>query len=215
VDKLSSTARATKLTAKHVSPNAFERMSVKLATQVFSHTVSTAMKTAVSTSQLPPEAEQTAVFIDNLNNVFDAMNSHTQFHANPRKCAISSCKKRRLQMPLKTIKEGIKWVKSWKMKDFKKRPPSFVGMEHTMRATLLLWKDLQKEGVSFLLTARLNQDALENEFSIARQRGGYNRNPTARLFRQNLRHRIKCALLQPSAGKISIINMVECSIKKN
>lgn len=160
------------------------------------------MKTAVESSQLPPEAEQTAAFLLEVNNIFDSMNSRTQFNVNSRRCAISDSRNDHLQMPMKTIKDGINWVKSWKMKNFDKRPPSFVGMEHTMTATILLWEDLQKEGVAYLLTARINQDVLENEFSIARLRCGYNRNPTARLFRQNLRHRIKCALLQPSTGKI-------------
>ena len=34
----------------------------------------------------------------------------------------------------------------------------------------------------FLLTNRLNQDPLENMFSIVRQKNGYTRNPTARMF---------------------------------
>lgn len=33
------------------------------------------------------------------------------------------------------------------------------------------------------MTNRLTQDALENMFSIMRQKNGYNRNPTARMFR--------------------------------
>lgn len=80
------------------------------------------------------------------------------------------------------------------------RPPSFDGLVHSLQATLLLWGELEAEGVSFLLTGRLNQDPLENEFSIARQRCGYNRNPTAKMFRLNLRHRVQGALLTPSSG---------------
>jgi len=37
------------------------------------------------------------------------------------------------------------------------------------------------------MTNRLNQDKLENLFSIFRQNGGYNKNPTARMIRTSIR----------------------------
>lgn len=37
------------------------------------------------------------------------------------------------------------------------------------------------------MTYRLNQDVLENLFSIFRQNGGYNKNPTARMIRRSIR----------------------------
>lgn len=69
VDISSTTARATKLTDKHISPNSFEKMSVKLVTQVFSHTVSSAMHSAVAMGQLPAKANETAEFLAKLNNI--------------------------------------------------------------------------------------------------------------------------------------------------
>ena len=39
----------------------------------------------------------------------------------------------------------------------------------------------------YILTARLNQDAVENFFSSIRQRGGFNRNPTVKGFRTSYR----------------------------
>jgi len=44
-------------------------------------------------------------------------------------------------------------------------------------------EDKSDSGVTFTLTNRLNQDALENEFSVIRLKGGYNKNPTARTIR--------------------------------
>lgn len=67
----STTARATKLTDKHISPNSFEKMSVKLVTQVFNHTVSSAMHSAVAMGQLPAKANETTDFLAKLNNIFD------------------------------------------------------------------------------------------------------------------------------------------------
>jgi len=49
-----------------------------------------------------------------------------------------------------------------------------------------------------LLTARLNQDAIENTFSVFRQKGGYNNNPTARTFRITFKMMTKMQLMKPS-----------------
>lgn len=43
----------------------------------------------------------------------------------------------------------------------------------------------------------VNQDPLENEFSILCQKCGYNSSPTVRKFMQNLCHRLQCALITP------------------
>ena len=41
-------------------------------------------------------------------------------------------------------------------------------------------------GEEEVTTAKLNQDALENFFSVMRQKGGFNRNPTVKGFRTSL-----------------------------
>jgi hypothetical protein len=53
-DSKNSIRCCPKLTNTHISPNGFQRMKVKLATQVMSHTVSAAMLMAVSGGLLPP-----------------------------------------------------------------------------------------------------------------------------------------------------------------
>ncbi len=64
-----------KLTQSHLFPNNFQKMKVKLATQVLSHTVSSAMCTGVSTGQLPSRAAATAEFIETIDQIFDSLNS--------------------------------------------------------------------------------------------------------------------------------------------
>ena len=63
-----------------------------------------------------------------------------------------------------------------------RRPPSFDGFLQTINAIKLIYSRQERKGYKFLLTNRLNQDRLENQFSIYRQRGGYSRNPTVRMF---------------------------------
>ncbi|XP_054276526.1 uncharacterized protein LOC128995529 [Macrosteles quadrilineatus] len=200
IDSGATKSRATKLTEKHIRPNSFEKMSVKLATQVFSLSVSAAMSTAVETGELPSSALDTAYLLKRLNNRFDVMNSTNKFHPNPYKCAISASTNSHLRKPLDTLVDDINWVKSLNMLHEKKRPPCLHSLEHTLVATRMLWADLEEDGAKYLLTGRLNQDPIENEFSVARQKCGFERNPSIRLFRQNLRHRIQAALVQPPAG---------------
>ena len=64
-----------KLTTKHLHPNGFQKMKVKLATQVLSHTVSAAVSTYLSLGQLPSSACGTAELISKLDKTFDCLNS--------------------------------------------------------------------------------------------------------------------------------------------
>ena len=50
-------------------------MKVRLATQVLSHTVSSAMCTGLSTGKLPSRAAANAEFIKKFNKIFDFLNS--------------------------------------------------------------------------------------------------------------------------------------------
>lgn len=73
-------------------------------------------------------------------------------------------------------------------------PPCFKGMIWSLTSILNLYEselldfknNIQPQNNNkeyFLLPNRLNQDALENMFSIVKQKNGYTRNPTARMFR--------------------------------
>ncbi|KAE9528673.1 hypothetical protein AGLY_012248 [Aphis glycines] len=63
------------------------------------------------------------------------------------------------------------------------------GITQTITGILSFFEDAKSinNEVSFILTNRLNQDVLENLFSIMRQKGGYNKNPTARTIRTSFR----------------------------
>lgn len=65
----------TKLTNIHIYPIGREKMNVRLATQVFSHTVPAALLTAVHMPEFGADAEQTAAFTGKINDCFDALNS--------------------------------------------------------------------------------------------------------------------------------------------
>jgi hypothetical protein len=74
-DKQQTLRCCPKLTQKHLHKNGFQKMKVKLATQVLSHTVASTMNMYISLGALLPSAVGTAVFITNLDNIFDCLNS--------------------------------------------------------------------------------------------------------------------------------------------
>lgn len=56
-------------------PNNFQKMKVKLATQVLKHTVFSVICTGVSTGQPPPRAAATAELVEKFDQIFDSLNS--------------------------------------------------------------------------------------------------------------------------------------------
>ena len=62
------------------------------------------------------------------------------------------------------------------------------GWQISVNALFGLWEDLQKSGFNYILTSRLNQDCLENLFSIIRCKGGFRDNPNSEQFRATFRH---------------------------
>jgi len=74
--------------------------------------------------------------------------------------------------------------------------PCIKGWCMAIRGLLLLWRDLHNNhGLQFLMTNRLNQDCLENLFSVIRRKGGHGDNPTASQFRHHLRQAMVDSIL--------------------
>lgn len=103
-----------KLTEAHIKPDNFQKMRVKLATQVFSHHVSTAIFAAASTNIFNEEeklvALSTASFIFKLNKLFDNMNSTNRYSKNPDKCALCIDQ----TDVSRNLKESLEWIGKWK-----------------------------------------------------------------------------------------------------
>jgi len=59
---------------------------------------------------------------------------------------------------------------------------SFDGMVQTIRGVLFVSKALSDENIPYLMTSRLNQDALENTFSLVRSANGNNSTQSVQEF---------------------------------
>lgn len=175
-DKNSSTSRALlHITDAHINPGPFQLMSCKLAMQLFSNRVVTAMKTCIMTGQLKSQtAPQTVKMIKKLNDLMDCLNSNSLFNSNPSKCALSDKCPQQLALLVKA-KEWFKTLNIVSPNQKTIRPICFDGMEWTINAMIMLFEEQKKMGYHYLLTRRVNSDVIENMFSVFRQRGGYNR----------------------------------------
>lgn len=85
----------SKLSKRHVYQNNFEKLSVKHATQVLSHTVAAGNHTAIRFNAFEDVeekkiAEATASFFSRMNDLFDRLNAGKLFSRNPNKEVLSA-----------------------------------------------------------------------------------------------------------------------------
>ena len=212
-----------KLTNQHIFPNGFQRMKVKYAAQVLSHTVSAAMLMAVSGGLLPASAAGTAELVAKFDQIFDCLNS-------------SSFKSHKAHnRPITKDSEHCVWLKEMcsftkKIKVINPATGKYVtstlkclkALEMTLNGTLMLWNSIQSShpSIRFLCTRRLNQDPLENFFGCIRQQGGNSDNPTPVQFTRAFRKLFFDNFLSPSTGNCiedldSILVGSAVSAKKN
>lgn len=176
-----------KLTKSHINPNNFEKLSVKLATQVFSANVAAGVFNAIASNCYETEADKkiatsTATFLCKMNCLFDHLNTSNFNSNNPNRQPISSYSE-----TLQSIKTAREWISLWEATGKMKKPYCFSGLLQTLLGIELIW-DAFGNDQQFLLVAHLNTDVAENLFSMARSnRGSYERNPSAYRFVRNLK----------------------------
>lgn len=203
IDKNNIKCRALpKLTEAHVFTKFGQKMSVKLALQVMSHSVAAAIKTCIGTGQLNSEtAKHTAEFIEFIDQLFDCLNSKTLFSRNPYNAAMSHANFYVLTTLNKAEDIFSHITKINKSTNSKTRPFCFDGLVQTISGVKMLFEnEVDGQEIHFLLTNRLNQDVLENLFSVYRQKGGYNRNPTVRTLRTIFRTNALNSLMKTSSS---------------
>ncbi|XP_035217262.1 uncharacterized protein LOC118190622 [Stegodyphus dumicola] len=104
-----------KLTDRHVNVDCLSAMSVKLAAQVFSHSVASGLCYLSALNGLPASASLTADFCSNINILFDSLNSRTLKHSNPFLAGVTKS-----SIHLKTWKEKMDFIKGIEFQTEKK-----------------------------------------------------------------------------------------------
>lgn len=194
MDSKLSVRMCPKLTQKHIELTNFSKMRVRLAAQIFSHSVAAGLMTYAKLGALEPSATNTANFIDRADRLFDAFNSRTlHCKLKPLKAAMS-----RTTMHVAFLKGCLNWFDDMKFIGSRSILPCVEGWKQSISALLGMWNDIDKNfDVGFLLTDRLNQDCIENFFAVIRQAGLCRDNPTPFEFGTAYNHAIVNILLRP------------------
>ena len=193
MDSRNSVRMAPKLTPAHIKLTGFSKMRVKYATQVLSHSVAAGISTMVTLKALPPEASETALFIERIDQLFNTFNSRLKSSNQKMRHAMSETSGHR-----QFLEDTLEWMSTLHSRSSKPLP-SISGWKIAIRSLLLLFADLVDEyHVKFLSTNRLNQDCIENLFSVIRGKMRNGDNPSPKQFRQFLRQVMVDSILTQS-----------------
>lgn len=107
LDKASSIRLAPKLTDRHIDFSNQAKTRVCLAAQVLSHSVAAGLQARVVT-KLPDVALGTALFVEQVDKLFDMLNSRKKHDATPAKCALTADNDN-----IKTLMSLKDWVCKW------------------------------------------------------------------------------------------------------
>jgi len=176
-----------------------QRMKVKPAAQLLS------AHSAALASHCFPQSPEISNFIQTINDLFDLFNSRSPnvyskitsaFGVNiENQLNLLESAKRlmlsfRVQGKNSTCRKGLIWFQ----KGF------IVSIESLKNLRI----DLLKYNVSYILTGRLTQDALENIFSVIRAMGNQNQNPSPLQFKNRLRMLLLgCRLPVPHGANVT------------
>lgn len=201
--KVTGLRLAPKLSRKHIELTQFSKMKVKLAAQVLSHTVQSALLSAICSGSLHCDARNTAEFVGNMDRLFDCFNSESICSTKVFRRAIKPD-----SLHIDFLLEMFNLFQSIEVPSLKTLPPCILGWQMTIQSLLMLWNDLKLiQGVKFLLTRQLNQDCLENLFSVIRQKGGFRDNPSPKHFKQTFKQVvIKSCLTNSNASNCETDN---------
>ena len=173
-----------RLTERHITLPAFSSMKVSLAAQVLSHSVAAGITTLCMISdKLDSEAIHTAKFLEQFNKLFDVFNSRTMAGPNNFSRGITAESNH-----VSFLKECLQWLETVTPLGKSGVLPCLEGWKMCINSLLQLWEFLENShSLKFLLTNRLNQDCLDNFFSVMRNRGGHRDNPNSVEFRADYR----------------------------
>ena len=186
---------APKLRKKHIHLPPFSPLRVRLATQVLSHSVASGMGVLAQWGIISSEAIYTSHFIEKMDVLFNCFNSKTLSSTAKMRHAFSETSGHKDQ-----LKELKSWIQRIKTKG-SREPPCLAGWQLAINALLMMWDILRDDfNFQFLLTNRLNQDCVENLFSIIRAKGAQRDNPDTSQFRAAFRQVMVDSVMVPAKG---------------
>ncbi|XP_008178271.1 uncharacterized protein LOC103307771 [Acyrthosiphon pisum] len=207
------------ITKSHVYLNSFLKMKVKLATQIFSESVATALE-YYKLKNYPEfqNSSETTNFCRKINCLFDSLNNLNPYHG----LSVDS-------EGWKNIKSSINWLDDWEMalKEGEITEEEFLppntsqGLRITMSSMLDMSLYLiDKFDFKYILSGRINQDNLEIFFGTIRAAGGQNDHPAMPNFQHIYKMLSVYSILKPpKSGNCTVIehnkNLIKLEELKN
>ena len=161
-----------KLSFKHIDCTGIERQRVRIAAQLFSATTAKAL-----TFHFGEKIKVQSEAVSTINSYFDVMNSRIRFDPVPQKCAMSISNWDSHNQAIESMKVLVESMRFCNNPQKQSKLPFQQGILVSIKSIRALFQELTDEGVSYLYTARLNQDSLENHFSRLRYIGGDKSHP--------------------------------------
>ena len=151
---------APKLKQSNLNPCHFDKMKVSNATNVISHEVSSGIKYLVNTEERPDTNLTTAWFLKMLRKWFDLMTSRHPV------MAISKLNIDKYEETIAFLRMVIRVFKRVKIGTKSHWKPFQTGVILSTTSIIQIAEELLDAGHRYLLTSRLDQDCLENLFSV-------------------------------------------------
>lgn len=191
-DGTSALKLAPHLKDKHLDPNHYEKMSVSSALAVLNHSTGSAIRVLVKEGKMSPAAVTTAWFLETVYKWFRLMTSRT------KSLAMSELNSRKHDDAVEFLSEVLDLFKKMTIHLPGKSPswkPVQTGVVISTTAALSLQNlYLTQYNFKYLFLSRLTQDALENLFSVIRQK---NATPRPLQFKTALRTITLSQFFQP------------------
>ena len=125
--------------------------------------------TYICSGDITFEAFHTATFIKHMDTLFDIFNSCCLFDAKPFRCALKDG-----SPSFDYCKTMLCIFECLTVTALKTQPPCVIGWKLSINALLSLWEDVKiLPNIQYLCTRNINQDPLENCFSVIRSQGGF------------------------------------------
>ncbi|KAF9406036.1 hypothetical protein HW555_013454 [Spodoptera exigua] len=180
-----------KITEEHVNPEKINKMRVKHATQIFSHSMAVVAEHLTARGALPEDCRQIIDITLLLDNLFDTLNGSTltispngKIYKGPVK---QSSPHHHLWKKAKEVLKTVKFIKKVNVADkihkAETTVPSVTNFIKTIEGMEALWELLSgKYKLDAMLTRHFNQDPLENFFGNIRSYGARNVAPNSVAF---------------------------------
>lgn len=179
-----------KITEEHINRDKINKMKVKLAAQIFSHSVAVAAKHLSDAGKVDPQIKNVQSFVLMMDKLFDSLNCNTFsiLHGKIYRAGVKAGSPHH-QLWIDAIKflKSMKFIEKRKIGDkiclIEKSVPSIKNFIKTIEGMQGIWKILSKKhGFDTMICRNFNQDPIENFFGNIRSLGIRNVAPNSVSF---------------------------------